>query len=191
MLMINYLYRFLSFGSLCLLLVSCSSTGDSGSTSGDTGAYAKPSSRERAIANRLFSLVNEERAKVGKKALRGESSLNKMAQKHSQFQATSKHTKGKASHFGTENRAQYAYLKHGIENLGEVVQIVSSSDPDPALSAVNAWRRSKEHNRHMTGSWELTGIGVHMASNGKTYITMLVGIRPGGVPRSMQPRAWR
>jgi len=172
-----------AFLSVSFLLASCSSTSNSTEVSA-------PTSREQVIAKRVFSLVNAERAKVGRKPLRGSKPLNDMAQKHSKFQASSALTEGKPSHFGSQNRAQYAYLKYGIENLGEIIYTVPASDSDPAGTAVRAWVKSKENNRHMKMSWTLTGIGVYRASNGKIYITMLVGIRPGGVPRSMQPRTW-
>jgi len=162
-----------------LVLVSCSSS------SNLTQATA-PSSQERVIAERVFKLVNAERVKVGKKEVRGSMSLNGMAQGHSKFQATSGLTKRKSSDFGSVNRAQYAYLKHGIANLGEIYSAVPVSTSDPAKAAVNAWVKSVEHNRHLKQTWDLTGIGVYKANN-KYYITMMVGVRSGGVPRSMQP----
>lgn len=155
----------------------------------DPTQVAAPTSQEQAIAKRLFSLVNAERLKIGRKPLRGNKVLNDMAQKHSKFQATSTLTAGKPSHFGTQNRAQYAYLKHGIENMGEIIYVLPASDSDPAATTVRAWKKSVEHRRHITQSWELAGIGVYRTPT-KTYFTMLVGIRSGGVPRSMQPRAW-
>ena len=171
-------------------LASCAETTDQVASSTTAGSVPAPTFQEQAIAKRIFKLVNDERVKVGRKPLRGNKSLNNMAQRHSHFQATSELTGGKPSHFGTKNRAQYAYLKYGIENMGEVVLVVPSSSSDPAASAVNSWKKSKEHRRHITETWELTGVGVYKAKNGKTYLTMLVGVRPGGVPRSMQPRAW-
>lgn len=162
-----------------LSVVSCSST------SNLTQASA-PSSQERVIAERVFKLVNAERAKVGKSAVKGSMSLNGMAQGHSKFQGTSGLTQGKPSDFGSMNRAQYAYLKHGIANLGEIYSAVPVSTSDPAAAAVNAWVKSAEHNRHLKQTWDLTGIGVYRA-NSKYYITMMVGVRSGGVPRSMTP----
>ncbi len=161
--------------ALSLVLVSCSSP------SNLTQATA-PSSQERVIAERVFKLVNVERVKAGKKEMRGSMSLNGLAQGHSKFQAT----QGKSSDFGSVNRAQYAYLKHGIANLGEIYSAVPVSTSDPAKAAVNAWVKSVEHNRHLKQTWDLTGIGVYKANN-KYYITMMVGVRSGGVPRSMQP----
>lgn len=161
------------------LLVSCSSSSQLTQT-------AVPSSSERVIAERVFKLVNDERSKMGEKSLRGSRQLNAMAQGHSEFQAQSALTGGKSSDFGSQNRSQYAYLKYGIENLSEVYATVSASASDPAATAVRAWMSKAEHRRHFKQQWELTGVGVHR-SNGKYYISMMTGIRPGGVPRSMRP----
>ena len=49
-------------------------------------AVAAPTSQEQAIAKRVFKIVNEERAKVGKPPLRGSSVLNSLAQKNSNAQ---------------------------------------------------------------------------------------------------------
>lgn len=137
------------------------------------------------MAERVFSLVNAERAKAGKKPLKGSRVLNSMAQSHSEFQASSHLTNGKPSSFGAHNRAQYAYLKHGIENLGEIDSAISTKHADPARVVVNSWMQRTEHNRHLKQTWDLTGIGVER-SNGKYYITMMVGVRSGGVPRSVR-----
>jgi len=166
-----------------LLITSCAQT------SNNPANTSPATSQERAIANRVFQLVNNERAKRGKKPLKGNRVLNNMAQKHSKFQASSSLTDGKPSHFGTQNRAQYAYLKHGIENLGEIIYVLPASNSDPAATTVRVWEQSVEHSRHLNSSWDLAGIGVYKTPT-NVYFTMLVGVRPGGVPRSMQPRAW-
>ena len=164
---------------LTVLLFSCSSASN-------TAQVAKPNSEEQAIAERVFKLVNIERVKAGKKEVRGSMDLNGMAQGHSKFQATSGLTQGKPSDFGSTNRAQYAYLKYGITNLGEVYSGVPVTSPDPAKAAVAAWVKRVEHNRYLKQTWDLTGVGVYKA-NRKYYITMMVGVRASGVPRSMEP----
>ena len=96
-----------------------------------------------------------------------------------------------ANHLGSENRAQYAYLKHSIENLSEMTYAVPSGTSDPAAAAVAAWKNSTEHSRHMLQSWDLTGIGVRSSSNGKTYVTMCMGAQTMGVPRGITPVGWQ
>lgn len=166
-----------------LFFVSCAQTNN-------TTKVPVPTAQEQVIAKRVFSLVNAERASRGKPPLRGSQVLNKMAQQHSRFLGTDTLADGKPSHFGTRNRAQYAFLKHGIENMGEIVYTVPASTPDPAGATVRAWKRSVKTRDHLNQTWELTGVGVYKTSH-KVYLTMLVGIVPAGVPRSMQPMAWR
>lgn len=95
-----------------------------------------------------------------------------------------------ASHFGSHNRSQYAYLKYNVENMSEMTYAVPVGAGDPATVAVNAWKNSREHKRHMLQSWDVTGIGVKKGGNGTTYITMCVGAQPSGVPRSVKPIGW-
>jgi uncharacterized protein YkwD len=170
-------------------IISTAFVASSCSTSSNLTQVSAPTSRDQVIAKRVFSLINAERAKVGRPPLRGSGPLNTMAQKHSKFQATSQLSDGKPSHFGAQNRAQFANLKYGIENVGEMIYAVPVSDPDPAGTAVNAWESSGEHKRYINQSWTLTGIGVSRG-RGQIYITMLVGVRSGGVPRSMRPGGW-
>lgn len=174
----NYKTILLLVGA-AFLVVSCAPMSNS-------ALVSVPSSHERTVAEQIFKLVNIERVKVGRKPLRGIRALNAMAQKHSEFQATSSVVKNETSNIGSQNRAQYAYLKHGIENLTEIVSVVPASNPDPAGTVVNAWKKSAEHSRHIKQTWDLTGIGVYESDNGKVYITMMLGVRPSGVPRSMQ-----
>lgn len=188
----NALKHILTCGGVALLLSSCASN-----LSTSTVSSSVPSSvsvPERAIADRVYGLVNSERSRAGKKALRGHNGLNKLAQKHSiQMGATSQigATSQNANHLGSENRAQYAYLKHNIENLSEMTYAVPAGTSDPAAAAVSAWKNSAEHGRHMLQDWDLTGIGVRSSSNGKTYVTMCMGAQAIGVPRSITPVGWQ
>ena len=181
--LMNHLKPFFIWLATPLFLVSCAQTSS-------PMKVASSTPQEKAIAKRVFSLVNAQRAGNGKRALRGSSVLNNLAQTHSKFLATNNLTEGQATHFGSRNRAQYAFLKHGIENLGEITYILPASTPDPAGTTVQAWIKSVKHRSHINQSWELTGIGVYKTSD-KVYFTMLVGVVPAGVPRSMQPRVWR
>ena len=70
------------------LLVSCSSNLTSGSSA--VKPTAKPqkttsSSGTRAVAESIFSRINAERAKVGKKPLTGNRGLNQLAQKQANY----------------------------------------------------------------------------------------------------------
>lgn len=182
----NAIKHILTCCGVALLFSSCASNLDTSTT--PSSIPTSVSSRDRAVAERVFSLVNGERSRAGKKALRGHSGLNKLAQKHSsQMGATSQN----ANHLGSVNRAQYAYLKYSIENLSEMTYAVPAGRSDPAGAAVSAWKKSAEHSRHMLQSWDLTGIGVRSSSNGKTYVTMCMGAQSMGVPRGIAPVGWQ
>ena len=120
--------------------------------------------------------------------MRGHYGLNSLAQKHSLYMGS---TLSDANHFGSENRAQYAYLKYNIENLSEMTYVVYGGSEDPAAEAVEAWISSPSHRKHMLQSWDLTGVGVETLSTGETYITMCMGAQPLGAPRSISPLGWQ
>ncbi|MBT8036979.1 MAG: CAP domain-containing protein [Verrucomicrobiae bacterium] len=178
-------------GGLALLVSSCTSNlaspVSSATVSSSSSSSSAPSSRERVIAERVFNLVNSERSRAGKRAMRGHRGLNTLAQKHSNYMGASSQS---ANHFGSENRAQYAYLKYNIENLSEMTYAAPAGTRDPALAAVTAWKSSASHRKHMLQTWDLTGIGVRVAPGGPTLVTMCVGAQLTGVPRSVQPIGW-
>ncbi len=176
-------------GAVTLLVSSCASNlgNPSTRTSAHSSAPRAVSSHDRAIAERVFRLVNAERARAGKRAMRGHGGLNVLAQKHSNQMAKRSQD---ANHMGSQNRAQYAYLKYNIENLSEMTYAVPAGTGDPAAVAVSAWKASPTHYKHMLQSWDLTGIGVASGANGVTYVTMCMGARPMGVPRSVLPVGW-
>lgn len=135
----------------------------------------------------MFSLLNAQRAKVGKKPLRGHRGLNQLAQKQADY--LSRNAKnGQASTFGSVNRAQYAYLRFNLENVTELANATSSGDV--ASDTVNAWMGSAEHRRTVLQSWNNVGIGVSKGPYGRTYVTMLLGVSTTGVPRSVTPIGW-
>ena len=119
--------------------------------------------------------------------MRGHNGLNMLAQKHSNQMSAQAQS---AHHLGSQNRAQYAYLKYNIENLSEMTYAAPAGTRDPAAGALAAWKNSASHSRHMLQAWDLTGIGVSSSSNGRVYVTICMGARPMGVPRSVQPVGW-
>lgn len=164
------------------LLASCSNNLTSGTSA------PKPSSRattgDRAVGEKIFGLINAERAKAGKKPLRGNRGLNELAQKQANYLSQ----KGQASTFGSINRAQYAYLRYNVENVTELANATPSGDA--ARDTCIAWMSSPEHRRTLLQSWNNTGIGVSKGADGRTYVTMLVGVTTTGVPRSVTPVGW-
>ncbi len=172
--------------SAAFVFSSCASNLSSPGTA-VSSAPAGVSPKDRAIAERIFSLVNRERAQAGKKALRGHNGLNRLAQGHSNQMGNEQ---GAANDMGSLNRAQYAYLRYSVRNLCEMTYAAPAGSGDPAAATVGAWSHSAAHRLHMLQSWDLTGIGVKSAPNGQTYVTMCMGAQPSGVPRSIQPVGW-
>ncbi|MDG1358163.1 MAG: hypothetical protein P8P36_08220, partial [Akkermansiaceae bacterium] len=100
---------------MSLFLASCAS--NLTAPNQPSSAALSVSDDERVIAERVYALINGEREAAGKRLMRGHYGLNLLAQKHSLFMGS---TLSDANHFGSENRAQYADLKYGIENLSEM-----------------------------------------------------------------------
>ncbi|BDS05224.1 hypothetical protein NT6N_02640 [Oceaniferula spumae] len=174
--------RLLSCCSVALLVSSCASN-----LAETTKPASKPSSNERAVAERIFSMINADRAQSGMKPLRGNSGLNRLAQKQADFMSRGA-TNGQASTMGSNNRAQYASLRLNIENVTELANSTSSGNAASAI--VQSWKGSPEHNRTLRQTWNTTGIGVSVGRDGKTYVTMLLGVSGTGVPRSVTPIGW-
>lgn len=179
----------LTCGGIALVASSCASdqSGPLSSKAKTATASSLASASERDVAEQVFRLVNNERERAGKRAMRGHQGLNSLAQKHSNQMSSTSH--GAANHSGSQNRAQYAYLKYNIENLSEMTYAVPSGTGDPASVAVAAWKSSSQHSRLMLQSWDLTGIGVSI-SDGTTYVTMCIGAQFMGVPRSVRSGGW-
>ena len=175
----------ISLAIISLVFASCVS--NLTSTNNSISSPVPVSDEDRVIAERIYALVNNERALVGQKMLRGHNGLNHLAQKHSLYMGSSLSS---VYHFGSENRAQYAYLKHSIENLSEMTYVTANGSDDPALEAVEAWSSSPDHRNKMLQSWDLTGIGVSTNAAGETYITICLGAKPIGIPRSFRPIGW-
>lgn len=176
----------LTCGGIALVISSCASN-LSGPSSSKVKTASSSSASERAIAERVFLLINNERGRAGKRAMRGHQGLNYLAQKHSNEMRATDH--GMGNHSGAQSRGEFAHLKYNIENLSEMSYAVPSSSSDPASVAVAAWKSDHEIRSNMNQSWDLTGIGVSVSGR-TTYVMVCMGARPMGVPRSVQPIGW-
>lgn len=130
-------------------------------------------------------MINNERARNGKKKLRGNPALNALAKKQSDFLAKRGTVDANTAHHGAHNRAQYAYLRHNIENTREMVTVAGS-----ASEAVSKWKGSQGHRKHMMQAWDVTGVGVTRANDGRYYIVQAMGAKLSNVPRSVRPIGW-
>ena len=170
------------------MVSSCASnlTPSSGSSQSVSSAPASANTAERAIAERVYSLVNNQRANAGKRPLKGHGALNSIAQKH-----CVKLSNGyvESGYSAKESRSQYAYLKYNVQNMNEVTYKVPSSAVDPAGKAVAEWTKSSDEATSILQPWHVVGVGVKKTAN-TTYITMCLGSQPTGVPRSVSPIGW-
>ena len=152
-----------------ILLLSAVLFSSCAQTSSLTGG-TPPTSQEMVIAERIFELVNTERAKVGAPRLKGQKHLNQMAQTHSKSQASS----GASNLTGTEKRAQNAMANHKAHRVAEIVYYASASSSDPAKSAVSAWKSNSNQRKLLLGSWTSTGVGMYKTESGDLFVTMLL-----------------
>ncbi|MFK7909510.1 MAG: CAP domain-containing protein [Akkermansiaceae bacterium] len=185
----NTVKHILTCAGLTLLVSSCASNlaPSSGSSQSVSSSRASANSEERGIAERVYSLVNAKRASAGKRSLTGHSALNVIAQQQCQKMANGHVESGYAA---KGSRSQYAYLKHNIENMNELTYKVPAGVSDPAGRAVGAWTHVHEGERsHVLQAWHVVGVGVKRTPS-NTYITMCLGARPSGVPRSVSPIGW-
>ncbi|KAJ1861016.1 hypothetical protein LPJ73_001154, partial [Coemansia sp. RSA 2703] len=100
----------------------------------------------------MLTLLNNLRAKVGKKALVLNSNMNKLAQDHSDYQASIKTmTHNDTKPLGDRVKA-YGIRWGGIaENVVYNTKTVSQ--------AIQAWANSPGHYRNMIGDYEIVGFG--------------------------------
>jgi len=194
----NKLFTLTTAAAMTLFFSSCVSNLSAPNRPSSAASAVSPA--ERVIAERVYALINNEREAAGKKMLRGHQGLNSLVQKHTVYAASKMmsqanslfvaSTYGGMNHFGSKNRAQYAYLKYSIENLTEINYVILADSENPAVEAVDAWMSSPSSRNLMLQSWDLVGIGVDTVSTGEIYITMCVGAQPLGSPRSVRPIGW-
>ncbi len=189
----NLVKHILTCAGVTLLVSSCASNlaPSSGSSQSASSAPTSVTSGERAVAERVFSLVNAERSRIGKRSLTPHSGLIAMAQKNSYRMAIGhREATHELSHMAKDSRSQYAYLKHSVENMNELTITVPAGHPDPAAKAVARW--SHRHAGQLSAinqGWHVVGVGVKKTSSA-TYITLCLGAQTAGVPRSVQPIGW-
>ncbi|HYH56898.1 MAG TPA: CAP domain-containing protein [Anseongella sp.] len=119
------------------------------------------------VEDQVFQLVNEFRRSKGLSSLRQVAAVRKEAQRHSQNMA-----RGivPLSHLGFSERIKRIREATGVKGRsGENV----AEGYKTALEAVNAWKKSPGHRKHMLGAFDLTGVGVVRARNGKLYFTQI------------------
>ena len=137
------------------------------------------SPREKAIAERLFILINNDRKSQGLKRVDGHSGVIKLAQDHSNSLA--RKPSGLGNHAGSINRARYSARRYGIENQDELIYAVTSGESDPAAATLRAWKLSPSYRRKLDQAWSVVGIGVKYSRDGTAYVTMCMGAEPKNI----------
>lgn len=138
-----------------LLLVTCS----------HYGKKEVPSVNE--MEDQVVRLVNNYRRSKGRPPLKSSPAMQKEAELHSLNMARGRIP---LSHRGFEERIRHIREKTGVKGpSGENV----AEGYKTAREVVDAWIKSPGHRRHMLGDFDLTGVGIVRARDGKLYFTQL------------------
>jgi uncharacterized protein YkwD len=135
------------------------------------------SPRESELRNELFAEVNNFRASIGRSGLKRHAGLDALAQQHSEYLRSHRGTfslEGKnISHYGFEGRAAAAKSSMGMESLSE--NVIAGNQPGGlgARQMVAGWKGSPGHLNNMRGTWDFSGIGVAVDSDGHVFATQI------------------
>ncbi|MBN1151131.1 CAP domain-containing protein [candidate division WOR-3 bacterium] len=121
------------------------------------------------LEKRTLDLVNEYRVAHGLMELQFDETVAQQCREHSRFMSAS--DRG-LTHEGFKDR---------VEKISAVVVLSSAAEnvasnlntPDPCSTAVAGWIGSPPHEKNMSGDWDITGVGVSMAPDGKYYFTQI------------------
>jgi uncharacterized protein YkwD len=121
------------------------------------------------MERRLIDLINQERTKLGLKALKEWGVLSELAKEHSYNMAFDL---VKFGHKGFENRAEVMKQHARYYSFGENVAYNFLVE-DPLLTAVDGWMKSPGHRENILGDYTDTGIGIVFSKKGYCYLTQL------------------
>jgi uncharacterized protein YkwD len=160
---------------LAFLMMSCGPRLDLTSVPMSSGSPAKGDGN---LESKLHSQVNSHRGALGKAALPRHAGLDRLAQQHSEFMMRNRDKiQGGLTHYGFEERALAAQRLMGMNNVAENIATCSGSFANPATTLVGAWKNSSGHAKNMKGGWDVTGLGVAVAPDGKVFATQLFASR--------------
>ena len=120
---------------------------------------------------RVFTLVNQERAKRGLSTVQWDDRLSALARSFSEQMAD----EGFFDHYDRQgssvvDRARRARIK-GWRKIGENLFFCERSNQFAGL-AIRGWLKSPAHRANMFDpSWTATGIGIARAANGEVFVT--------------------
>jgi len=164
----------LKFGAVAALsiasLVSCTAPAKT------ITVYMSSSSNrnEASLSNQVFREVNSYRHDRNKKDLIIHSGLAGLAREHAQFLRLNRGKYGSrgsdANHHGFANRAMKAQYTMGF---GRVAENVVCCKGGSGATFVRLWSQSPAHNDTMKGSYQYTGIGTVVDSDGMAFSVQL------------------
>ncbi len=168
----NFL-RLSAAASAVFWFASCGPQLDLTSVPMSAGNAAAPRG-DGSLNGRVHSDVNDHRGALGKSKLPRHAGLDRLAQQHSEFMVRNRDKiKGGLTHYGFEERAMAAQRLMGMSNVAENIATCSGSFSSPSSTLVGAWKNSAGHARNMKGNWDVTGVGVAVASDGTVFATQL------------------
>jgi len=122
------------------------------------------------IEMRVFELINAHRESIGSQALERNQDMADIARPHSVNMATVVYEQ---SHTGFDQRFEQVALKVPDYN-GGAENLAWNYSSDPAQQALTWWLGSPGHKYSLENDfYDLTGVGVAKADDGKYYITQL------------------
>ncbi|WBC09819.1 CAP domain-containing protein [Micromonospora sp. WMMA1947] len=141
--------------------------GSSGSSGGSTSTKATATTGLSAELQKVVTIVNQERAKAGCKALTVNAKLNLAAQRHSQDQADHK----KMDHTGSDGSQPWDRVKAAGYSYRMVGENVAWNYQTPA-AVMEGWMNSEGHRKNILNC-SYTQIGVGVARSNGPYWTQV------------------
>lgn len=122
------------------------------------------------IETRAFDLINYHRERVGAQKMEWSDIIAEEARKHSFNMATGRSEEG---HDGFDRRIEI--IRGVITNYNEGAENIAwNYSSDPAKQALDWWLTSEGHKTSLENDiYDLTGIGVYRASDGRYYVTQI------------------
>ncbi len=134
----------------------------------DSSPTATGGSPYATIERQVHALVNEHRRDQGLAALQWRDVIATQCRTHSVNMAEGITAFGHTG-FNERGEAIDSAIPHSAS--AENVARVSGSAADPAASAVAIWLESDGHRRNIEGNYDMTGVGVARAADGRYYFT--------------------
>ena len=164
-------YLFTAVAPVVLALASCGPRLDMTTV---PMSSAGPSRGDGSLAGSLHAQVNAHRGAIGRSSLPRHAGLDRLAQQHSEFMLRNRgKIEGGLTHYGFEERAMAAQRLMSMSNVAENIATCSGGFTNPSSSLVNAWKNSSGHAKNMGSNWDVTGLGVAVASDGTVFATQI------------------